>query len=452
MSAADRLGVAAWLALEAPGIRRALGLRPAELQALARRRLAETLAAARRAPLHRRRLDRLLGETPLDEADAESVLTRLPLLTKRALQAAGTEAVAGGRPDASWRSSRSTGSTGEPLRVVYDRRAWAILKHLVKLRARVACGLRLRDRVALLDAFLPPETHAESPADGLPTWARRVVRLSALDRPERLAARLGAFRPDAIYGLPSALLDVAEELPRGPARPTPRFVFTSGELLGAGLRQAIGDAFGCPVFDVYGTSETKEVAWECPSGRFHLNADVAWLEVLDDEGRPVPAGREGALVVTSLVNRAMPLLRYVTGDRGLRLDEPCVCGLALPLLGVVAGREVEHVTLASGRRVSPYAFTCALEPVDGLLRYQIVQLAPERFVVRAQLQDGAAPDLRSRLQTVLRRALGEPVQIDIEAVEELPRGPGIKFRVVVPLPAGSDVRLRPGSPGEPRSA
>jgi phenylacetate-CoA ligase len=419
---------------------------------LARRRLAETLTEARRAPFHRTRLERLGADTVQAEA-AESALVRLPLLHKRDLQTVGQATLAGGRGERSWRSSRSTGSTGEPLRVFYDPRAWAILKHLVKLRARMACGMRLSDRVALLDAFIPPGADAVPHASRAAALrARRVLRLSALEAPDRLAARLADFRPDAIYGLPSALLDVASALARSRGRLAPRSVFTSGELLTSGLRAAIADAFRCRVFDVYGTSETKEIAWECPAGGMHLNADVVWLEVLDEDGRGVPARREGAFVATSLVNRAMPLIRYVTGDRGFRTEERCPCGVALPLLGVVTGREAEHVTLAGGRRVSPYTFTLALEPVEALLRYQIVQLAPARFVVRAQLRDGAAPDLAARIQAALRAALREPVQVDLESVERLPRGPGIKFRVVVPLAAGADAPPLPARPGGPGPA
>ena len=68
-------------------------------------------------------------------------------------------------------------------------------------------------------------------------------------------------------------------------------------------------------------------------------------------------------MATSLVNHAMPLLRYRMGDRGSLLPGRCECGLAFPLLGVVTGREADMLELQGGRRVSPYALTCALERV-----------------------------------------------------------------------------------------
>ncbi len=193
----------------------------------------------------------------------------------------------------------------------YERRAWATLKHLVKLRARLACGVRVTDRVALLDATPPSQDRATR----RPLESRRAHQRAAA-APKRSRIGSSPSPPTSIYGLPSALLEVASALAdRGQTLAIER-VFTSGELLRPAVRDAIADAFQARVFDIYGSSETKEIAWECPEGAMHVNADVIHLEVLDDDGRPLPVGVEGNLVATSLVNHAMPLLRYRVGDRG----------------------------------------------------------------------------------------------------------------------------------------
>ena len=117
--------------------------------------------------------------------------------------------------------------------------------------------------------------------------SRRARQRAATRRDDRRP--LLAFAPDAIYGLPSALLEVASVLrDRGQTLAIAR-VFTSGELLRPAVREAIADAFQARVFDIYGSSETKEIAWECPEGAIHVNADVIHLEVLDDDGRPCPS-------------------------------------------------------------------------------------------------------------------------------------------------------------------
>ena len=264
-------------------------------------------------------------------------------MTKRDLREAGDAALRDGQLRSSWWASQSSGSSGEPFRVYYDARAWSMLKYLVKLRSRRAAGVALGDRVAILDA-IPIAAEGEA----LLERAGRLRRLSVFRPPAELATLLAGYRPSAIYALPSALLEVARAMEQGAPRVRAQRIFTSGELLSGGTRQALIAAFGAELFDVYGTSETKEIAWECRAGSRHINADVVHVEILDERGAVVPPGTEGEIVVTLLVNRAMPLVRYRTGDRGALLGIPCPCGRGAPLLGVVSGREADILELPDG--------------------------------------------------------------------------------------------------------
>ena len=417
-----------WVAADAWRTLRAARLAPDELQALARKRLARMLRVASATGFYRRRFDAAgVGDDDLMlESSPDQVLQALEPAGKAELREAGGRILLGGKVRPEWRSSSSSGSTGEPFRVYYDPRAWATLKILVKLRARRACGTQPTDRVALLDA-VPPSKAQPSPA-------ARVARISVLQPAATVARELAAFGPDTVYGLPSALLEAAEELAARAVRLRVRRVFTSGELLRPAARQAIADAFGARVFDVYGSSETKEIAWECPAGGMHVNADVVRLEVLDDTNQPVPDGVEGHLVATLLVNTAMPLLRYRIGDRGSLLTGRCDCGHPFPLLGVVTGRGADVLVLAGGRRVSPYAVTCAMEQVGDVLRYQVTQLEPARLRVSAILDPGADRSRAAgRIRSVMREEIAHFLETDVEFVDRLPTGPRAKFRVVEPL-------------------
>jgi phenylacetate-CoA ligase len=350
----------------------------------------------------------------------------MPPVSKLELRRAGKLVLDRGGVGAGWYSSTSSGSTGEPFQVYYEPRAWATLKHLVKLRARHACGVGPADRVALLDAC--------APAARAPRWGSRWARISVLQPAAGVAAALAAFAPDALYGLPSALIEAGRILQRQGRRLPVRAVFTSGELLYRSARDALVGAFQAPVYNVYGTSETKEIAWECIAGGMHLNADVVRLEALDDSGRSVPAGVDGDLVATLLVNHAMPLLRYRTGDRGTLLSGSCSCGCSLPLLGIVTGRAADILVMGDGRRISPYAFTCAIERIPGVLRYQVSQLDQARVRVRAILE--AAVDretVTAQVRSALRFDVAPFLDADVEFVDRLPAGPHAKFRVVEPL-------------------
>jgi phenylacetate-CoA ligase len=165
---------------------------------------------------------------------------------------------------------------------------------------------------------------------------------------------------------------------------------------------------------------------------------VVRVEIVDDDGRVLPEGAEGHIVATSLVNHAMPLLRYRVGDRGSLLPGRCDCGLAFPLLGVVTGREADMLELKGGRRISPYALTCALERVGQLIRYQVTQLDRTRVRVRAIVHpDADRAAMAERIRGVLRTEVAPFLEAEVEYVERLAHGPRAKFRVVEPLGAGA---------------
>lgn len=423
------VGTAFWAAVDAATTFRALDLDARSLDALARRRLSRLLQhAARNNGFYAQRLREAGIEwaDPVLQRDPYRALAALSPVSKHELRHAGTAALDGGKVARGWRSSTSSGSTGEPFRLYYEPRAWAMLKHLVKLRARKACGVRATDRVAILDAIVPRR----------PSRFGRCGRISVLQPAPAVASALTSFAPDILYGLPSALLEAARVLERRGDLAGIYAVFTSGELLDRAAREALTAAFDAPVYDVYGTSETKEIAWECPEGGMHVNADVVRLEVLDESGQALAPGVEGDLVATLLVNRAMPLLRYRTGDRGTLAAETCTCGRSSPLLGVVTGRAADVLVLRGGHRISPYALTCALERIDGVIRFQVSQLGPGRVRVRAMLEAAVDRDaVAAKMRHALRLEVASFLDAEVEFVDRFPRGPRAKFRVVQPLQA-----------------
>jgi phenylacetate-CoA ligase len=160
----------------------------------------------------------------------------------------------------------------------------------------------------------------------------------------------------------------------------------------------------------------------------HLWPDAGIVEVVE-EGRAVPPGIEGDLVCTGLTNAAMPLIRYRIGDRGVldASDQPCPCGRTLPVLSRISGRSSDLLLARDGRVVywlNPVFYGLALSEA------QIVQESLEIVKVRYV----AAPDFSSRHAATLIERLHERlgrVQVVLERVDRIPRGPNGKFRPVV---------------------
>jgi phenylacetate-CoA ligase len=143
-----------------------------------------------------------------------------------------------------------------------------------------------------------------------------VPRLTVTTPLPEMVAALNHFRPEALIAYPSAAAALAEEQLQGRLRIAPGLVDTSSEVLTADMRRRIGQAFGLEPLDFYGTTEALVVA----AGRqgqagMDVLEDLVVVEVTDEHDRPVPPGVPGdKVLLTNLVNRVQPLLRYELTD------------------------------------------------------------------------------------------------------------------------------------------
>jgi len=139
-------------------------------------------------------------------------------------------------------------------------------------------------------------------------------------------------------------------------------------------RRTIEAVFGVRVYDRYGCEEVSLIASECGEHRgLHMNTDSLHVELLAD-GRRVPPGSEGAVVVTDLRNRAMPLIRYRIEDVAVASEESCPCGRTYPLLARVAGRVADYLVTCNGKLISGISLTENFATlIPGVQQVQVVQ-------------------------------------------------------------------------------
>ena len=189
----------------------------------------------------------------------------------------------------------------------------------------------------------------------------------------------------------------------------------------------MGKDFGGTVFDIYGCTEMKEVAWECPERQgYHINADWFYVETLAEA---LPNAPKGSLVVTSLYNYGMPLLRYLVGDIGRLLDGVCRCGRGLPLMAPATGRAVDYVRLPGGGEVSPYTVMTPVEAHPGVEQFEVIQEGIDRIVVRVlpspRWNEHTLEELRDRLTPIL-----PGIRIEGTIVDRIEPQSGGKYRIV----------------------
>ncbi len=161
-------------------------------------------------------------------------------------------------------------------------------------------------------------------------------------------------------------------------------VFTTAAMLTPNMRTVIETAFGTKVLNRYGSREAGDIACEClyQSG-MHINPMNLLIEVVDENNQPMPFGEEGRILLTSLHNYSMPLIRYEIGDRGIMAPSKlCRCGREWESMVLLTGRINQKIVLPNGQLFNNIFIEEAFDVVPNLKKYQILQLAPGRLHVK----------------------------------------------------------------------
>lgn len=158
-----------------------------------------------------------------------------------------------------------------------------------------------------------------------------------------------AERPAYLHGNPMLLLYYADFIRRNDFDLRSwniSFIESVSESLSDEERHRVADAFRTKVVDCYGCLECYNVAYECSYGRKHLNENVK-MEIVDPEsGRELTAtGEQGEVVLTSLVNKAQPFIRYKTGDLARLVPAQCPCGNSRPIVHLSGHRRIDYIKL-----------------------------------------------------------------------------------------------------------
>jgi phenylacetate-CoA ligase len=436
-------------------------------------RAAETLPDPARRQLQRERLQAVLGwvgeRVPFyrDRLQGSRVrsladLADLPFTRKTDLREHYPFGLFAVPPGELSRIHASSGTRGKPTMVGYTRDDLAVWRE-VMARALVAAGARPGDVLHVAFGY-GLFTGGLGFHDGAEHVGMAVVPVST-GNTTRQHLLLQDLRPAGLAATPSFALHVAESLREQGGQPDAlglRYGLFGAEPWTEALRSALEKAWGCPAFDIYGLSEIigPGVSGECAIREgLHVADDHFLAEVIDPaSGAPVGPAVEGELVITTLTKRAIPVIRYRTGDITALNPEPCRCGRTTVRMARVKGR-TDDMLIIKGVNVYPTEVESALLAVGDLEpHYQLVvdrrptlatlevRVEPSAALLAragaAVLEAGtpAAQAIRHEVSGRLREAIGLGVEVTLVPPRTLPRSDGKAVRVI---------ELTPTSPPQP---
>ncbi|MBN2561066.1 MAG: phenylacetate--CoA ligase family protein [Phycisphaerae bacterium] len=394
--------------------------------------------AGRFSPFYRKRFK----EAGFDPTRVQSLedLAQTPPLTKDDLRAHLDEIICEGFDRRLLFPLATGGSTGAPVRLYTDRKAWFETKASIILADELS-GWRPGDPIGVLWGAHFDVTAMKSLVGRVMTLLRNWMVLDSLRMNDatmgRFHAQLSRFGPAVLLGYGSSLATMAAWLKEEGVRPAypETSIINAAEPLSTGRRALIEEAFGAPVFDRYGARDGGPIAMECEAhAGLHLN--TVDLVVEGHGGRP---GEPQQLLITNLNAYGMPLIRYRIDDMAVFTDRVCPCGRNTPLLERLVGRVLDMIHTPDGGLVHGGLFVLAVEELP-LIEYQFVQEEDFSLTVRIVKAKG----FEARHEERIRQIFGEKVPsipVRIEYVSEVDRTRTGKLKPVVSkVAAGQSMR------------
>jgi phenylacetate-CoA ligase len=394
-----------------------------ELQLAKLRKL--IIHAYRHVPFYRDRM-RAAGIVP-DDIRSLDDLSKLPFLTKDDVRKhLYFDIMSDNHDKAEILKVTTSGSTGEPF-VCYVDRAQLEFRWAATLRSMEWTGYRFGDRQLRLwhqTLGMSKTQVAREFADAMLSRRKFIPAYEMSDETLRkFIAAIEEFNPVLLDGYAESFNFLARYLAEhGRMNIRPKGIISSAQTLPEGSRKAIEDAFGCKVFDKYGSREFSGIAYECEAHVGHHVVGEGYIVEILKDGRPAAPGEIGEVVITDLNNYCMPFIRYRIGDLAEALDpaETCGCGRGLPRIGRIEGRVQSIIIGSKGQYVPGTFFAHLFKDYDHAIRqFQIVQTDRGAITFKVVKGKRYSDETLAEVLRVLHQFLGDDMKIAVDFVENI---------------------------------
>ncbi|MBF0173865.1 MAG: phenylacetate--CoA ligase family protein [Magnetococcales bacterium] len=365
--------------------------------------------------------------------------TRLPIVSRARLLAAGETMVARKRPlgHELGQPIKSSGSTGQPV-VVWRNNVKDLLWQAITLREHLWHRRDFSGKLAAIRKMEHPGLGHPPHGNLFSNWGAPVMHvfqsgpMVLLDIATASIAQQAQWLlredPDYLLTYPTNAAALADRfIKQGWRLSRLKQVRTLSETLTPRIRERCRQAWGVPVVDVYSANEVGYIALQCPEyEHYHVQGENVWLELVDPLGNPCQPGEVGRVIVTDLNNFSSPLLRYDTGDWAIA-SLPCPCGRGLPTLAGIMGRTRNMLVLPSGEKRWPMMRPSLYRDIIPLRQIQMVQHTLDQLEVRLVVDERPSHEAEERLRQAIVATLGHDFVINFQYNDQLLRAAGGKF-------------------------
>jgi phenylacetate-CoA ligase len=422
---------------QARAVRQRLAWSFGEMEAFQWTRLRELLAHANRNVPYYRRILKEAGIDPNSFASF-SELAKIPPLTRSTLMDSFQELQDPSIPETAVTRVSSGGTTGKPVTVVHEKRRH-LERVLITHRAYAVAGWHLGNptcEIALrLIDYSAWTTHSEK-------LKNLLFNVSIRPAISLTSGQIGEILDDVTRGKWSTVFayasvfdifcDYVSEHKMGVLIPR---VIPCGELVTDTQKERWRQVLGTEVFEVYGSREMTSIAMETPDHRqLVVNGDQYYVEITDESGKTVPDGEPGLITITSLLEYAMPLIRYQLGDVGILTKPDPTDTFPFRRLKVTHGRSVDIIKTPEGKLLPgeyfPHLFKEVAAEVE---RFQVVQTAVDKLLIKVVRKAGYSEKTEAYLTDRIHVQVSAGLKLAFEYVDVIETSASGKYRPTISL-------------------
>jgi phenylacetate-CoA ligase len=210
----------------------------------------------------------------------------------------------------------------------------------------------------------------------------------------------------------------------------PKAIISTSMMLLPNERALIEQVFDLRVFDRYGCEEVSLIASECERHEgMHLNVEHLYIEFVKEDGGHAEPGEPGKIVVTDLMNYAMPFIRYDVEDVGIPKAGSCSCGRGMPLMEHVTGRVADFLLKPDGTRVAGVSLIeNTLTKYPGIDQMQIIQETVDGLTLRLVTGPAFSRREAGALLDYFHQVFGRKTDVRLEITDEIRPESSGKYR------------------------
>jgi len=351
-------------------------------------------------------------------------LLKIPILTKEDINKNRKPLISKTAKIKSLSISQSGGSTGEPITFYLDKHALDAHK-AINMRFYSMMDLRIGDRAARIWGQPRVISAAKTLKGRIHERLNNRIFMDGFDLSEKTmrkyVKRILKFKPKLIMGYVLCIDLLAQYIEKHKIKGIqPNAVFTTTSVLYPDIRSRIERVLGCKVFNEYGSCEVGAVAHECKEHKeMHMDTEICLIEFINN-GKPAKPNEDAELIVTTLCNYSMPLIRYKIGDIGSFSNRKCNCGRGLPMLESITGRTFGVFTALDNSKVHGYYFTNRVfMKMPNVKQFQMIQKTKKDYLIKIVKNPGFNDDDTAFIEKMLRDRLGKGINIKYQYLKKI---------------------------------